>query len=308
MAVLSAVVVAACGERKADPKQPDPPAATTAAPVPEAVAPTSDAPAPSALRAQALAAYNAKSYADCERLFAAAASGTPGAAGIDDAYSAACCAALGGRTDDAYLYLRDALDRGYRDAPYLDVDADLASLREDERWKDIVAGAAANHDEYMRGSNAELARIHEEDQADRRPGPDGIDWSMVAPRDAARRARVREMLAAKEVRTAVDYFHAAMVFQHGEPPDDYALARELALEAVKLDPTNDRAKWLAAAAEDRHLMNQGKPQRYGTQFHKVDGRWALYDVDPSVTDEERAKWNVPPLAVARQRADQMNGK
>jgi hypothetical protein len=34
------------------------------------------------------------------------------------------------------------------------------------------------------------------------------------------------------------------------------------------------------------------------EFTKRDGKWAVYTVDPAVTDEERARWNVPPLAEA----------
>lgn len=36
------------------------------------------------------------------------------------------------------------------------------------------------------------------------------------------------------------------------------------------------------------VSRSGKSQRYGTQYRKVDGRWALYDVDASATDEDRA--------------------
>ncbi len=50
---------------------------------------------------------------------------------------------------------------------------------------------------------------------------------------------------------------------------------------------------LAAAAYDRWLLIQGKPQKYGTQY-QWDG--TLYPVDPAMTDEERAAWLVPPLA------------
>ncbi len=154
--------------------------------------------------------------------------------------------------------------------------------------------------------NPELIRIYREDQADRSGEPDQIDWLAVGPRDHARKARVAEILAAGGARTSDDYFSAAMVYQHGDSVEDFQRAHDLAAKAVELDPTNDTAKWLAAAAEDRYLMNLGKPQRYGTQFRKTNGKWELYQVDPSVTDEERARWGVPPLAEAKRRADEMN--
>ena len=97
-----------------------------------------------------------------------------------------------------------------------------------------------------------------------------------------------------------------MVFQHGRSTEDIQRAHDLALKAVEIDPTNVTAKWLAAAAKDRYLMRLGKPQLYGTQFRTVDDKWEVYQVDPSVTDEERHKWNVPPIAEAHRRADEMN--
>ena len=53
-------------------------------------------------------------------------------------------------------------------------------------------------------------------------------------------------------------------------------------------------------------MRLGKPQRFGTQYRLDAGKWVLYAVDPAVTDEERQRWGVPPLAQARRRADEMN--
>ena len=37
----------------------------------------------------------------------------------------------------------------------------------------------------------------------------------------------------------------------------------------------------------------------------ANGRWVLHEVDPTTSDEERARWDVPPLAEALRRADQM---
>jgi hypothetical protein len=53
-------------------------------------------------------------------------------------------------------------------------------------------------------------------------------------------------------------------------------------------------------------MAEGKPQRYGTQYRRVNGRWELYQVESGVSDEERARWNVPPLDCSRRQVDRMN--
>jgi hypothetical protein len=106
---------------------------------------------------------------------------------------------------------------------------------------------------------------------------------------------------------ADDYYHAAMILQHGRTAEDFDLAHQLSLKASELEPTDRAARWLAAATKDRYLMTLGKPQLYGTQFKRdPGGPWYLYPVDPSITDEERAKWNVPPLAEAKKRAEALN--
>lgn len=157
------------------------------------------------------------------------------------------------------------------------------------------------------GNNAELERLYNEDQADREEGPNAdIDWRAVEKRDAERRARVREIVDKGGATTSMDYYHAAMVYQHGSKVPDYDEANRLAMKAVELDPENKEARWLAAAAKDRSLMWQGKPQLYGTQFKKVDDRWILWEVDPTITDEERAKWGVPPLAEQKKKLEKLN--
>jgi hypothetical protein len=99
-----------------------------------------------------------------------------------------------------------------------------------------------------------------------------------------------------------------MIFQHGNDPADYARANELARKAVALDPKHASARWLVAATEDRHRQSLGKPQIYGTQFKRHDGGpWTLEPIDETaVTDAERVEMGVPPLSVAKQRAEAMN--
>src|SRR5688572_29241015 len=74
------------------------------------------------------------------------------------------------------------------------------------------------------GDHAELARMYDEDQSDRRGD---IDWSVVSPRDDARRARARQLLESGSVTTAQDLWRAAMLFQHGRDIEDFRFAREL---------------------------------------------------------------------------------
>jgi hypothetical protein len=149
--------------------------------------------------------------------------------------------------------------------------------------------------------NAELSRLYNEDQADRKPGVGKpVDWSVVGPRDRQRESRVKDLYKSGALHTGKDYHRAAMVLQHAHQPDDFLLAHEFCVAALA---NGDReARWLAAATEDRFLMNIGRPQRFGTQYRSSgDGSMRLYEVSAGVTDSLRAELGVPTLADARQR-------
>lgn len=257
---------------------------------------------------QANAAYEKNEWTRCAELFAAAgAASTQNTLGGRAFFAAAACSAAAGQKEAAFGFLDKAAARGYRFLDRATANAQVQPLHEDPRWKTFLKGVEARQAEHEGKNNAELRRIYEEDQADRAGGPNAkADWSAVEARDKARQERVHQILKEGGGKTADDYFHAAMVFQHGDSDDEIAKAHELSLKAAELDAEHPVARWLAAASKDRLLMRQGKPQLYGTQFKKVDGKWVLHEVDPSVTDEEREKWGCPPLAEARKRVDVLN--
>jgi hypothetical protein len=152
----------------------------------------------------------------------------------------------------------------------------------------------------------ELQALFEQDQADRSAFEqlDHEQRQQVLQRDRARRQRVEVLLGSDMLQAPEDYFHAAMAFQHGERLEHFWRAYELAKRGAELGhPT---CRWLAAAAYDRWLMRQRKPQKYGTQYTARDDEpYRLWDVDPTTTDEERAAWNVPPLAEAIRQAGEL---
>jgi len=133
------------------------------------------------------------------------------------------------------------------------------------------AVVAADWDEeeryYVRDAappNAEIVAIFAADQDDRLPLGSIIDWTVVGPRDEARRARVRQLLDEGLLHAADDYYYAAMVFQHGEAPEDYLLAHAFAM-AAQAGGRPDAA-WIAAATFDRFLHNIDRAQIFGTQY------------------------------------------
>jgi hypothetical protein len=160
-------------------------------------------------------------------------------------------------------------------------------------------------------NNVELIELFTADQAARQSGQGEINWEQVNADDTERRRAVLSILESGDIKTALDYYNAAMIFQHGDSADDIRLAHSFASIATALDETLDAARWLQAASWDRLMLNFGQPQWYGTQFVRDDasGPWRLYEVVQGVvTDEDRAELAVPPLAESEARVAIMNGE
>lgn len=148
--------------------------------------------------------------------------------------------------------------------------------------------------------NVRLAEMFKEDQAARRIKP--VDWTKVGPMDKAHHDEVLSLLRLGNLRTTNDYYHAAMIMQHGDTTEDYQLAFSLSRLSAAIDPSNKRARWLSAASWDRILMSKNVPQWYGTQYRKPnpESPTELYPVAESViSDAERAETNVPSLQQAK---------
>jgi hypothetical protein len=254
------------------------------------------------VRAAASAALDRKDYAACVASYGPL--GRQRRDGETMVYVASCLA-LDGKKDAAFSTLDEALDFWWTDTSRLAHDPNLAVLRQDGRWPDVVARSDMNWRVIFGESNRELAMIAEADQKDR--SADQIDWKAMAEHDRERRKRVAGILAAGGAKTTWDYCNAALVMQHGTEPADYQKAHELAVCGVETAPRGRGCKGLAATALDRYLQSIGRPQIYGTQVRRINGVWTLDPIDETaVTDEERAKWNLPPLAEFKRRVAEAN--
>jgi len=131
------------------------------------------------------------------------------------------------------------------------------------------------------------------------------DWDELTKRDKSRQDVALKILEENKSLTGEDYFRAAMLFQHGARVVDSKKAISLSKKGVLMG--SDDAKWLYAAATDRLLVRQGKKQKFGTQYRKMEkGKWFLLPVDPKTTDKERAEYNVVPLKQAKAKAEKWN--
>lgn len=129
-----------------------------------------------------------------------------------------------------------------------------------------------------------------------------IDWVQLSKNDSIRQKRVYELIHSGQLITGKDYYHSAMIFQHGTDTTASAMAVKLMKRAIDLDSTVN--KWLLAAAIDRDLMRRDKPQIYGTQYIKMgqDAKWERYKIDSTqVTDIEREYYDVETLAEEKER-------
>lgn len=154
--------------------------------------------------------------------------------------------------------------------------------------------------------NEELKQMYDADQAARLSG-EPIDWSVLNREDSLRLVRVNILMKEDRLVTGKDYYHAAMIFQHGDDTMASALAVSHMQKAIALDSTVN--KWLLAAAIDRDLMRRNKPQIYGTQFIQMgkDAQWERYKIDTTqITDQERIAYNVETLAQQEQKEWLMN--
>lgn len=268
--------------------------------------PASAQPVPPEYQKAGMAAYHSKEYGRCAKIFVAAERAESKRA-IIPVIGAARCFAGGGNASQSLRYLRFALSRGYRNCRLLASDAIWAPLRAGDQWSRVMRECLANEERYYGGLNAEVFVAFLNDQLDRGSGSEEV--SKVLKKDADRRRIVHLSIGGHFLRTPDDYYHAAMVMQHGTTPEDLALARDLAKRATDIDPAHSNARWLYAAATDRYLQRTGKPQIYGTQYRSVDGRWTLDPFDQkAIDDEERARWAVPSLAERLRFIEELNAQ
>ena len=150
----------------------------------------------------------------------------------------------------------------------------------------------------------ELKRLFDEDQQEcLNPPHDGTpEHEAFRKRIKDRIAKAQLLLNRAKLFCGEDYFHACILSIHGDCPEDFWQAYQFGLKSVDLN--YNAAKKYVAAAYDKWLMYQGKPQKYGLQYVPDGRKLRVWDVDPETTDDERAEWDVPPLAQLHDIADE----
>lgn len=273
----------------------------------------------------AVGLFLAGDYKGCQIAFGRSAAEAPRAGlAARAAYGAACCAALRNDVDGGFEALSLALANGFIDLERALTDARLETLRADSRWFRFVKVTEEHQQAHQKTLDPDLLRLYLEQQQERSAEHEDLPAAAanvesarlaalgrspgVVERARARRKETGELVDQGRAKQPDDAFHAAALLVESDQVSEVERAAALARQALAGNPDLLAARPLVATAVDRGQMLAGQPQKFGTQLVEVDGKWQVYDVDPKVTDAERAEWGLPPLADARARAAELNPK
>lgn len=142
--------------------------------------------------------------------------------------------------------------------------------------------------------NYELYQLYLDDKSDRAKFDDEvIDLEQLLDNDKKRLNTFYKIQNDIDESEIWNCHYACLVLMHSPDTDskNYELAHSYAKKALEMG--SNVTKWLYAASLDRWLVSQGKLQKFGTQYNTTTGK--ILDYDTKTTDEERAKYGVPPL-------------
>lgn len=164
----------------------------------------------------------------------------------------------------------------------------------------IVSVVSCSH----QADNVRLTELAEADQSDRKNNHPNLDKN-----DEMRLQEAYQLIEANQLKTANDYFNAAVILQHGQSTNDYLKANELAKESVQLNPDLREAKILIGQSQDRYLRSTGKEQWYGTHFQMINDKRYVYPIDTTaLTDQERQELGFSSLAELLEKYNKLHQK
>lgn|GEM_PF-4604329 len=255
---------------------------------------------PDLLEARGRSAYHSLDYERCAALFKFRGRRDGDSTSF---YNAACCAAIAGNSTSAIELLAEYARSGGWMAEQVLADADLAPVRAHPEWERILAQVATNRQRTLSANNSDFALLMEQSKRD---GVRAMSSTVRRARSQQRRARVYEVLTNEPPRTELDFFHASSALSRGGSTED--LRRSLALldEGAALYPQSVALSKLASEVEDRLLVHEGKPQRWGTYVRLKDGRYSLGSVLNRTTDEQRRAQGLAPISAYEQIVEMRN--
>jgi tetratricopeptide (TPR) repeat protein len=285
---------------------------------------TPAAPPPVADDASAKAAYDAKHFTECARLFELLADKQPSPENAGKRVRAARCHALAGELAPAFASLDRALADGYHNVQELETRDDLVMLRADIRWPRAIETARANaaaYEQQMAAAVREpalrkelLARVEQDQEALMK-----AFVNVKTKGDPAAVAAADQVVAVNTTwlegvvatygwpgKTVVgeDASHAAwLLVQHADKA--VALQKHCLAQMEKMMPSGEVDAQDYAYLYDRVAVAEKRPQRYGTQFD--DHRKPQPIEDEAHVDARRAAIGLPSMAEYTQQMIKMYG-
>lgn len=278
--------------------------------MPAAVPAQEPAETAASLNTRAMAAYEAKDYATCATLMTRLAEDPRFKPGASIIYNAACCNALAGHADKAARLLERASAIDIIAVSDADADADLAAVRALPDWPTLRATLAKRENERLAGVDRELRAeflrrqkldqdIRSRARAAGNPPPKAIgdEWTRI---DHDNTEWMKTVLARHgwpgKSLVGEDGASAAWLFvQHADMDKPF---QKQAIKLLEAAVANGEANGRDLAyLTDRILVGEGKPQRYGTQFHEIGGKLVPQPIEElEHVDERRARVGLGTLA------------
>jgi hypothetical protein len=133
-------------------------------------------------------------------------------------------------------------------------------------------------------TKAAVSRVHQLEIEDQSENPGNISPGEYYRHGDARRAEIRKLLEEGKITSGEDFSDAALIFQHGQTPEEFLFAHVLAVEALIRGGSAD--KWIAAATLGRYLHAVNQPQVFGTQYpaDKAAGNMPKPQVRPACVE------------------------
>jgi hypothetical protein len=261
--------------------------------------------------------FNIEAYGQAARRYSLAFEVLGGRGYPEDRLKAARAWSRAGNPDSAFFHLNRRVEKTklLDDPLVLESEPDFAPLKNEFRWSRLMTRIALKNERLAALKNdplsLELEQIRILDQWYRvrwdsvialhsRKSPEFQDFlRRNGEQDSLNELRVTQILDERgwlgpeevgEKGSSALY----LVIQHADLPvqEKYLPMMQKAVAAGKASPSN------LAYLEDRVLMRQGKPQRYGSQIvpDKATGAWVLYEVeDPPNLDKRRASVGLGPI-------------
>lgn len=250
------------------------------------------------IRTTAFSAKLNNNYHKCATLYKISAQYNNNPNKASDLYDSALCLKRQGNIKQAMITLTESIDSGFYNIEQ--VKNDFPSITNKPFYSHLLTKVITNKKLYLKKINNTLLSLYEADQNDRQqstlsknPSQQTIAmWNKISERDQQRTKRVIEITSHQLTLSADDYYHAAMILQHSQAADGYYLAHQLCLNALKVNPHHDKARYLAAASLDRYLIAQQCPQLFGTQYVIEDGHF-YQQPSHRISNDLKLYWRVP---------------